>query len=119
MADAPHVAACDYVGIVSANDVPDKLAKSGLHTVKSDLVDAPLIEELPMALECRFVSFDRESELLVGEIVNVSAKEEVLSENGKIDPQKWQPITFDPVNSTYLVLGEKVGNAFKDGMTLK
>lgn len=50
MADAAHVAACDYVGIVSANDVPDKLARSGLHTVKSDLVDAPLIEELPMAL---------------------------------------------------------------------
>ena len=55
----------------------------------------------------------------MGEIVNVSAKEEVLSENGKIDPQKWQPITFDPVNSTYLVLGEKVGTAFRDGLSLK
>ena len=72
-----------------------------------------------MTLDCRLVSYDEETGRLVGEIVNVSAKEEVLSENGKIDPQKWQPITFDPVNSTYLVLGEKVGNAFKDGMTLK
>ena len=119
MADAAHVAACDYVGIVSANDVPDKLARSGLHTVKSDLVDAPLIEELPMALECRFVSFDRESELLVGEIVNVSADERILDEAGKIDPAKFRPITFDPVNLAYLALGEKVGSAFQDGKQLK
>ena len=119
MADAAHVAACDYVGIVSANDVPDKLARSGLHTVKSELVDAPLIEELPMALECRFVSFDRESELLVGEIVNVSADERILDEAGKIDPAKFRPITFDPVNLAYLALGEKMGSAFQDGKQLK
>ena len=119
MADAAHVVACDYVGVVSGNNEPNKMEKAGFHTTPSEFVDAPVIDELPMTLDCRLVSYDEEPGRLVGEIVNVSAKEEVLSENGKIDPQKWQPITFDPVNSTYLVLGEKVGNAFKDGMTLK
>ena len=119
MADAAHVAACDYVGIVSANDVPDKLEKAGFHTTRSEFVDAPLIDELPMTLECRLVSYDEESCRMVGEIVNVSAEESVLDENGKIDPQKLQPITFDPVNNAYLKLGEKVGNAFRDGLALK
>lgn len=119
MADAAHVAACDYVGIVSANDVPDKLEKAGFHTTRSEFVDAPLIDELPMTLECRLVSYDEESCRMVGEIVNVSAEESVLDENGKIDPGKLQPITFDPVNNAYLKLGEKVGNAFWDGLALK
>lgn len=119
MADAANVAACDYVGIVSANDVPDKLEKAGFHTTRSEFVDAPLIDELPMALECRLVSYDEESCRMVGEIVNVSAEESILDENGKIDPGKLQPITFDPVNNAYLKLGEKVGNAFRDGLALK
>ena len=119
MADAAHVAACDYVGIVSANAVPDKLEKAGFHTTRSEFVDAPLIDELPMTLECRLVSYDEESCRMVGEIVNVSAEESVLDENGKIDPEKLQPITFDPVNNAYLKLGEKVGNAFRDGLALK
>ena len=119
MADAAHVTACDYVGIVSANDVPDKLEKAGFHTTRSEFVDAPLIDELPMTLECRLVSYDEESCRMVGEIVNVSAEESVLDENGKIDPGKLQPITFDPVNNAYLKLGEKVGNAFRDGLALK
>ena len=119
MADAAHVAACDYVGIVSANAVPDKLEKAGFHTTRSEFVDAPLGDELPMALECRLVSYDEESCRMIGEIVNVSAEESVLDENGKIDPGKLQPITFDPVNNAYLKLGEKVGNAFRDGLALK
>ena len=119
MADAAHVTECDYVGIVSANDVPDKLSRAGFHTTKSEFVDAPLIDELPMSLECRLVSYDEESCRLIGEIVNVSADERILGENGKIDPAKLQPITFDPVNNAYLRLGEKVGNAFKDGVKLK
>jgi len=119
MADAAHMVEADYVGIVSGNKVPDKVARAGLHTTKSEYVDAPLIDELPMALECRFVSFDKESELLIGEIVNVCAEERILNENGKIDPTKLNPISYDPVNRHYYVLGEKVGNAFKDGAKLK
>lgn len=119
MADAAHVVEADYVGIVSGNDVPDKLEKAGLHTVKSEAVDAPLIEELPLAFECRFVSFDEESELMIGEIVNISADESILGEDGKIDAGKLNPIVFDAVHHVYRTLGETVGNAFSDGKKLK
>ena len=119
VATAEHVVAADYVGIVSGNKVPEKVTKAGWHTTKSAFVDAPVIDELPMALECRLVSFDRDTELMIGEIVNVSADESVLNEKGKIDPAKLNPISYDPVNNAYLVLGEKVGNAFKDGAALK
>lgn len=119
MADVDHVIEADYVGVVSANHVPDKLSQAGLHTTKSEFVNAPLIDELPMALECQFVSFDEDSELLIGEIINVCADEKILNEAGQIDPSLLKPITFDPVNHTYLKLGEKVGNAFKDGFRLK
>ncbi len=119
MATAQYLAACDYVGIVSGNKEPDKFAKAGFHATKSEFVDAPLIDELPMALECKVISYDEESCRLVGEIVNVSADESVLSENGKVDVKRLQPITYDPMNHHYLVLGEKVGQAFHDGVALK
>ena len=118
-ADAENVAACDYVGIVSGNDTADKMDKAGWHTTKSEFVDAPLIDELPMAVECRLVSYDPDSCRLVGEIVNVSADERILNADGTIDPARLRPITFDMANSAYLVLGEKVGNAFQDGKKLK
>ncbi len=119
MADEAHVIPCDYVGVVSANKVPDKFERAGFHTLKSDFVDAPLIEELPMAVECNLISYDPESCRMVGEIVNVSADTSILDENGKIDPSKFNPIIFDPVNNAYLKVGEKVGNAFSDGLKLK
>ena len=119
MATAKHMAACDYVGIVSGNKEPDKFAKAGFHASKSEFVDAPLINELPMALECEVISYDTETCRLVGRIVNVSADESVLGENGKVDPTKLQPITYDPMNHHYLVLGEKAGQAFHDGLKLK
>ena len=110
------VDACDYVGIVSANDVPDKFAKAGFHATKSEKVNAPLIDELPMALECRVKSY--EDDILVGEIVNVTVDESILT-NGKIDPKKLKPIAYDPANNTYLALGDIVGKAFADGLKLK
>ena len=119
MATADQVTACDYVGIVSANSVPDKLSRAGFHTTRSGAVDAPLIDELPMALECELVSYDENTGLLIGRVVNVSADERILDADGKIDPAALRPITFDAVNSAYLVLGEKVGNAFSDGSKLK
>ena len=119
MATARYMAACDYVGIVSGNKEPDKFAKAGFHATKSEFVDAPLIDELPMALECELISYDPETCRLVGRIVNVSVDEAVLGENGKVDVAKLQPITYDPMNHQYLVLGEKVGQAFHDGLSLK
>ena len=117
-ATADQVVACDYVGLVSGNKVPDKFARAGFHAVKSEFVDAPLVEELPMALECRVRSYDTETDILRGEIVNVCADETVLT-NGKIDPAKLRPIVFDPVNHDYLELGAKVGKAFSEGNKLK
>lgn len=119
MATAKYMAACDYVGIVSGSKEPNKFAKAGFHATASQFVDAPLIDELPMAVECTLVSYDPESCRLVGKIVNVSADASVLGENGKVDVAKLQPITYDPMNHYYFVLGEKVGNAFKDGLALK
>lgn len=75
MGDAEHAAACDYVGIESGNSVPDKVARAGFHVTKSERVDAPVIDELPLALECKLVSYDEETRLLTGEIVNVSVDE--------------------------------------------
>ena len=119
MATADQMIACDYVGIVSGNKVPDKFAKAGFHPVKSEYVDAPLIEELPMALECEVISYDPESCRLMGRIVNVCADASVLGENGNVDVRKLQPITYDPMNHQYLVLGESVGRAFQAGTVLK
>jgi len=118
MATEDYVVACDYVGIETGNKVKNKLEKAGFHTTPSEFVDAPLIDELPMAVECKLKSYDPESCRMVGEIVNVSADESILT-GGKIDPAKLKPITFDPMNNTYIALGEVVGKAFGDGLKLR
>ena len=119
IADAENLVACDYVGIVSGNKEPDKIEKVGWHVTKSEFVDAPLFDELSMALECKLISYDEETCRLVGEIVNVCADERILDESGKIDLNKFSPITYDPVHHTYSKLGDVVGKAFCDGQKLK
>lgn len=119
MADAAHVVACDYVGIVSGNKVADKFAKAGFHATKSEFVDAPLIDELAVAIECKLKDYNPDTCILRGEIVNVSVDERVLDEEGKVDAGKVVPIIFDPFNNDYLKVGEKVGKAFSDGKQLK
>lgn len=119
MATAEQVIACDYVGIVSGNKEPDKFAKASFHATKSEFVNAPIIDELPMTVECELVSYDTETCFMVGKIVNVSADEKILNENGKIDLSKLRPITYDPCDHNYIELGAKAGNAFSDGKTLK
>lgn len=118
MATAEQLTACDYVGIVSGNKEPDKFAKAGFTAVRSDVVNAPIINELPMTLECEMVSYDVDSNHLVGRIVNVSADESILTD-GKIDYRKLRPITYDPINHYYIELGAVVGNAFTAGKKLK
>lgn len=117
-ADAAHVVEADYVGLVSANDTPDKLAQAGLHAVKSGKVDAPIIEEFPMALECELVKVNEDGNI-IGKIVGISADEKILGPDGKPDCAKIQPIAFDPCANTYVKLGEVVGWAFQDGGKLK
>lgn len=116
-ADEAHVAECDYVGLVSANKEPEKLKKAGFTVTKSEFVDAPVINELSMCLECELVSFDETTGYTVANILNVSAEEAVLTE-GKIDPSKLKPITYDSVNHKYIALGKIAGNAFSDGKKL-
>ena len=117
-ATAQTVIPCDYVGIVSANDVPDKFKKAGFHAVKSEFVNAPIIEELPMTVECKLLKFNEDG-ICIGEIVNVSADESVLDENGKIDAKLLDPIIYDGVTHAYWNFGEKVGRAFSDGKIIK
>ncbi len=116
LATEDEVVASDYVGIESGRKVSDKFERTGWHATKSEFVNAPLIDELPVALECKVKSFN--DCILTGEIVNVSADESVVTD-GKVDLAKFKPITFDPFNSAYIGLGKRVGTAFKDGMKLK
>lgn len=117
-ADTAHVVEADYVGLVSANEVEDKLERAGFHTTKSEFVDAPLIDELPMMLECKLIKVNEDGNI-IGEIVNVNADDSVLGEDGMIDATKLQAISYDPVHNTYVKMGEKVGNAFSDRANLE
>ncbi len=118
MATVEQLTACDYVGIVSGNREADKFTKAGFTSERSEFVNAPLIKELPFTLECELVSYDQQSNHLVGRIVNVSADERILTD-GKIDYRKLRPITYDPINHHYIELGAVAGNAFSDGKKLK
>ena len=119
LADAEHEAACDYLGITTGNKTADKFEKSGFHAVRSEFVDAPILEELPFAVECRVKSYDPESWRLVGEIVNVSLDERILGEDGKVSFAKFRPLAYDWMNKIYLTLGEKAGTAYRAGLKLK
>ena len=109
---------CDYVGIDSGNQVPDKMLRSGFHTEKAPCVNAPLLEELPLCAECRVLSYDEDQELLLGRILNISAQESILGEDGRIDAEKAGFLTLDPGQLTYRTLGPVAGKAFHDGIVL-
>ena len=117
-ATAKTVVPCDYVGIVSANDEPDKFSKAGFHATKSEFVNAPIIDELPMTVECKLIKFNEDG-ICIGEIVNVSADESILDEKGKVDAKKLDPIIYDGATHAYWNFGEKVGQAFSDGLKIK
>lgn len=118
--EASQVTACDYVGLVSGNNVEDKFEKAGFHATKSEFVDAPVINELSITLECALIDYDPKSCILRGNIKNVSVDERVLDANGKVDVSKVQPLVFDSFNNDYLVIkGEKAGKAFSEGNKLK
>lgn len=121
IADEEHLAAADYVGIVSGHDETDKIKKSGFQLEKSEFVDAPVIQDLPISLECKVEEINQYDQTLriVAEIVNVSVDEKILDENGNIDPEKLNIISYDPCNHYYLKVSGKSGMAFKDGEALK
>lgn len=117
-ADEKNVIASDYVGMVSGNSTPDKMEKSGFTVTKSKKVNAPIINELPFALECEYVKSTEEGNI-IGKIVNISVDESILNESGNVDLNKFKPISYEPIDNTYRVLGEVVGKAFSDGNKLK
>ena len=111
-ADERTVAESDYFGLVSGNKVPDKVAKVGFTVTPSPNVNAPVINEYPLTLECKVVSF--EDGMLIGEVINQSADESILTD-GKIDLAKLKPIVFDAAGMCYRALGEVVGQAWGSG----
>lgn len=119
MANAANVVEADFVGIVSANNDPDKLAKTNWTVSKSEFVDAPVIAELPLTLECTLDKWDEDREMVIGDIVNASIDEAILDEKGNVDVKKLDPIAFDCVAHTYLRMGEVVAKAFNVGLELK
>ena len=120
LADEAHVDVADYFGIASGNKINDKFERTGYHAVKSDKVNAPIIEEFPVVMECELLDFlDTEHVSgIVGKIVNVKAEEDVLSENGKVDPVRLNALIFDQFQHGYYVSGEQVGKAWHEGAGL-
>ena len=117
VADIDHLEAADYFGMVSGNKVPDKFECTGLHAVRSERVDAPVVTEFPLTIECRVVDMKTTDGTMraVGEIVNVMVEDTALDERGRVDPLKLKAFLFDPFQSGYYAIGEKVGQAWKSG----
>ncbi len=120
VANQDHLEAADYFGMVTGNKVPDKFERTGLHAVRSERVDAPVVTEFPLTIECRVVDMKTTDGTMrvVGEIVNVLADETVLDERGRVDPMRLNAILFDPFQSGYYAIGEKVGQAWKSGAVI-
>lgn len=118
VADAAHLAACDFAGLVSANDTPDKFARLGFHATRSAFVDAPVFDELPMVLECELLSYDPEDCRMVGRIANVAIEQRCLTPDGKVDLSLLDLLSYDPANHAYHRLGPKAGDAFSAGKSL-
>lgn len=110
----------DFFGIATANKVSDKFARSGLHAVKSDKVDAPVITEYPLTMECTVERFEDEPYGLriLGRIVNTLADESVLDEKGKVDAGKLHAFAFDQMRNGYYAVDQKVGQAWNAGAGL-
>ena len=115
-ADERTVKESDYFGIVSGRNVPDKVVRAGFTVSPSPNVDAPIINEYPLALECRVVSFA--DGILIGEVVNMSADVNILDEAGRVDLSKLKPIVFDASSLTYRSIGDVVGKAWGAGKEL-
>lgn len=120
VADIAHIEAADFFGIATGNKMADKFERSKMSAVKSDKVDAPIVNEFPLTLECRVVETRNEvyGFHVIGEIVGVLADEEVLDEKGKVDPAKLNAFVFDQFQNGYYAIGEKIGQAWHTGVPL-
>lgn len=117
LADKEHMAEADFFGIATGNKMPDKFEKSGCHTEKSKFVNAPVVTEFPVTMECELAEIVETDNLyaVIGSIKNVCADEAVLDENGRINPEKLNALIFDQFQHGYYVAGERVGKAWNAG----
>ena len=104
----------DFVGMISAYKDKDKFAKTGLKAHKSDLIDAPILDDFPICMECKSIDFQGEYGVL-GEIVRLSVDEEYISKSGRVDVEKLNIIAFDPFNGDYYEVGKKIAKAYNAG----
>lgn len=120
IADSSHVVEADYFGVESGNRVADKFAKSGMTASKSEVVDAPIINEFPLCLECKFIEYqgDEYGCGVIGKVLKVTADESVM-DGDKLNMSLVNAIAFDPYTHGYYKVTERVGEAFKDGLKLK
>ena len=120
IADKAHIAEADFFGIATGNKMTDKFERTGFHAVKSSHVNAPIIDEFPIAMECELLEIVNTENLhaVVGKIVNACAEENILDDKGKVDPSKINALIFDQFQSGYYVVGEKVGKAWNAGAPL-
>lgn len=119
IADVPNMVRADFLGITSGNKMPDKFERSGCHAVKSEFVNAPVISEFPVTIECELAEVIDTPNMfaVVGTIVNVSADENVI-EDGKIVSEKVNALVYDTFSKDYYSVGEKVGKARSAGKEL-
>ncbi len=111
---AHTVRSCDYLGLVSGKNVPNKVEKSGFTALKSEFVDAPVMDELPLVLECELVSMNENNCNVIGRIRNCAVEESALTDN-KPDATKMKPICYDPCTHAYRIMGDVVAHAFSCG----
>ena len=106
----------DYFGLVSGRTT-DKFAATKLTAVKSKVVDAPYVKELPLVLECKVVDI---TELgmhtqFIGEVLDVKADDEIIGSAGAVDIRKLRPLIFTPDTQDYFGVGNFVGKVFSAG----
>ncbi|MBQ5397909.1 MAG: flavin reductase family protein [Ruminococcus sp.] len=120
LADKAHMDVADYFGIATGNKMPDKFERTGYHATKSELVNAPVVEEFPLVMECELLEVVRTDNIyaIIGKVVNTQAEESVLDENGKVDTKKLNAISFDQYTGGYYVTGDQVGKAWNAGKDL-
>ncbi len=103
----------DYFGIASGRKV-DKIKAAGVHVHKGEYVNAPIIEEYPVTVECEMVSYSDETGILTGRIIAEHADDSVITD-GKIDLGKLKPIMFDSSIRAYRKIGPVVAKAWDAG----
>ena len=120
LADRAHMAEADFFGIASGRDMTDKFARTGMTAVKSEKVNAPIIEDFPITMECELaeVVAAEHFSAVIGRIVNVKVEESLLTEDGEVDVSRLDAILFDQFGRSYYATGDRIAGAWDIGQQL-